>query len=44
MFEPGGEYANEGSRSEVAFRMGAERAEAATIEFWNQNGLGTFTR
>jgi hypothetical protein len=44
VFEPGGENADEGSRSEVAFRMGADGAEAVTIEFWNQEGLGTFTR
>ena len=43
-FEPGGENANEGSVSEVSFRMGATGAEAVTVEFWDANGLGTFAR
>jgi hypothetical protein len=44
VFEPRSENASPGSRSEVAFRMGPERAEAVTIELWNQEGVGTFTR
>ena len=43
-FEPSGENANAGSRSEVAFRIDGDRAEAVTVEFWDQDGLGTFTR
>jgi CubicO group peptidase (beta-lactamase class C family) len=44
VFEPRGENANPGSVSEVAFRIAGDRAEAVTIEFWNESGLGTFTR
>jgi CubicO group peptidase (beta-lactamase class C family) len=44
VFEPGGENATEGSRSEVVFRVGSSAAEAVTVEFWNQDGIGTFTR
>ena len=43
-FEPGGENAPDGTRSEVSFRMGTDTAEAVTVEFWNDEGLGTFTR
>ena len=41
---PRGENANAGSLSEVAFRVTDRRAEAVTVEFWNQEGLGSFTR
>jgi CubicO group peptidase (beta-lactamase class C family) len=44
VFEPRGENANEGSRSEVSFRVGTGAAEAMTVEFWDRDGLGTFTR
>jgi CubicO group peptidase (beta-lactamase class C family) len=44
VLQPAGENASDGSVSEVSFRMGAAGAEAVTIEFWNQEGLGTFTR
>ena len=44
VFEPGGENAPDGTRSEVSFRMGADTADAVTVEFWNGEGLGTFTR
>jgi CubicO group peptidase (beta-lactamase class C family) len=44
VFEPRGENASEGSVSEVSFRVGDGRAEAVTVEFWNEAGLGTFAR
>ena len=44
VFEPGGENAPDGTRSEVSFRMGADTADTVTVEFWNGEGLGTFTR
>ena len=44
VFEPRGENAPDGTRSEVSFRMGTDTAEAVTVEFWNGEGLGTFTR
>jgi CubicO group peptidase (beta-lactamase class C family) len=44
VFEPRGENATEGSVSEVAFAIGAHGVKAVTVEFWNKNGLGTFTR
>ena len=44
VFEPRGENASEGSRSAVSFRMGAAGAKAVIVEFWDQDGIGTFTR
>ena len=42
-FDLQGENAAEGSRSEVSFDLGASPA-AMTVEYWDQNGLGSFTR
>jgi hypothetical protein len=44
VFEPQGENASPGSRSEVRFRVDGQAAEAMTVEFWDAEGLGTFTR
>lgn len=44
VFIPFGENANLGSVSEVAFKGGTGRATAVTVEFWDQNDLGTFSR
>jgi CubicO group peptidase (beta-lactamase class C family) len=43
-FDPGGENAPEGTRSEVRFRVDGATARSVTVEFWDENGLGTFTR
>ncbi|WP_395726019.1 serine hydrolase [Nakamurella sp.] len=42
--EPGGENVADGSISEVTFTMTGDSASSVTVEQWNKNGLGTFTR
>jgi CubicO group peptidase (beta-lactamase class C family) len=44
VFEPQGENANPGSRSAVSFRAGASGVDAVKVEFWDEDGLGTFSR
>ena len=41
---PTGENAPDGSLSEVTFSVTGDTASAVTVEFWNHDGLGTFTR
>jgi CubicO group peptidase (beta-lactamase class C family) len=41
---PTGENAPDGSISEVTFTVTGDTASAVTVEFWNHDGLGTFTR
>jgi CubicO group peptidase (beta-lactamase class C family) len=41
---PGGENAPEGSVSEVRFTGPEAKRTAVTVEFWDAEGLGTFTR
>ncbi|MGR7993731.1 serine hydrolase [Xanthobacter sp. ZOL 2024] len=43
-FVPAGESAPAGSVSQVTFTRKGSRASAMTVEFLNENGLGTFTR
>lgn len=43
-FVPSGESAPAGTLSEVDFAVKGKSANAVTIEFFNENGLGTFTR
>ena len=45
VYEPSGESANPGSMSKVSFARGPEgRATAMTIEYYEQEGMGTFLR
>jgi len=44
VFSPSGENAPMGSRSEVVFHLAGDRAQSVTVEFWNNNQLGTFSR
>jgi hypothetical protein len=41
---PTGENAPDGSVSEVSFELSGDTASALTVEFWNQENLGTFRR
>lgn len=41
---PTGENAPDGSISEVTFTVTGDTASAVTVEFWNHDELGTFTR
>ncbi len=41
---PTGENAPDGSVSEVSFDLSGDTASALTVEFWNQENLGTFRR
>ena len=41
---PTGENAPDGSISEVTFTVTGDSASAVTVEFWNHDELGTFTR
>jgi CubicO group peptidase (beta-lactamase class C family) len=41
---PTGENAPDGSISAVTFTVTGDAASAVTVEFWNHDGLGTFTR
>jgi len=41
---PGGENAPAGTVSEVRFTGPAAKRTAVTVEFWDENGLGSFTR
>ncbi|MFG1478574.1 serine hydrolase [Xanthobacter sp. V4C-4] len=43
-FAPMGESAPPGTLSEVTFALKGKHASAMTVEFFNENGLGTFTR
>ncbi|WP_454915836.1 serine hydrolase [Xanthobacter sediminis] len=43
-FAPSGESAPPGSLSEVTFAVKGKSATAMTVEFFNEAGLGTFTR
>ncbi len=43
-FVPSGESAPPGTVSEVTFAVKGKSASTMTIEFFNENGLGTFTR
>ncbi len=42
--EPAGENVDDGSISAVTFAVGGDAATSVTVEQWNHNGLGTFTR
>lgn len=42
--EPGGENVDDGSISAVTFTVTGDTASSVTVEQWNKNGLGTFTR
>ncbi len=42
--EPGGENVDNGSLSAVTFDVSGDSAGSVTVEMWNRNGLGTFTR
>ncbi len=42
--EPGGENVDDGSISAVTFAGAGDTASSVTVEAWNRNGLGTFTR
>ncbi len=43
-YAPTGESAPPGTLSEVTFTLKGKTASAMTVEFFNENGLGTFTR
>jgi len=43
-FTPSGENAPEGSRSSVTFALGSAGASTMTVQFFDGNGLGTWTR
>ena len=42
--EPAGENVDDGSVSQVTFTVAGDTASSVTVEQWNKNGLGTFTR
>jgi CubicO group peptidase (beta-lactamase class C family) len=42
--EPAGENVDDGSISAVTFTVNGDVASTVTVEQWNKNGLGTFTR
>lgn len=42
--EPAGENVDDGSISAVTFTLTGDTASSVTVEQWNKNGLGTFTR
>lgn len=42
--EPGGENIDNGSISAVTFDVSGDTATSVTVEMWDKNGLGTFTR
>lgn len=42
--EPAGENVDDGSISQVTFTVAGDTASSVTVEQWNKNGLGTFTR
>lgn len=42
--EPAGENVDDGSISKVTFTVTGDTASSVTVEQWDKNGLGTFTR